>query len=250
MIIYFYVVSFAFGLVIGSFLNVVIYRVPRRESLLHPGSHCPSCGAPVRWYHNLPVVSWLALRGRCRDCHARISARYPLVESITAIAFTLAYARFGLAWPLVLAWFFIAVMVAVAFIDYDHMIIPTRIVLPAALLGIVAAIALDPKKWWLYLAGSAGAAAFLFVLALVWPGAMGAGDIRLALLMGAVLGKYVIVAMFFAFVFGGVAGGFLLATKRRGRKDQVPFGPYLALGSVLAILAGHSILAGYLSLYH
>jgi leader peptidase (prepilin peptidase) / N-methyltransferase len=250
VVIYFYLISSALGHVIGSFLNVVIYRVPRHESLVRPGSHCPSCGVAIRWYHNLPLVSWLALRGHCHDCGARISPRYPLVEGITAIAFALAFARFGVAWPLLLAWFFIAVMVAVAFIDYDHMIIPTRIVLPAALVGLLAAIALDPQKWWLYLAGAAGAAGFLFVLALVWPGAMGGGDIRMALLMGAVLGKYVLVAMFLAFLLGGIAGLFLLATKKRGRKDRVPFGPYLAVGSVLTVLAGHVMLTGYLNLYH
>ena len=247
---YFYVCSLLMGLVIGSFLNVVIWRVPRRESLVRPGSHCPGCGSPIRWYDNVPVASWLVLRGHCRDCGSRISARYPLVEIVTGIAFALAFARFGLSWELLVAWFFIAAMVAVAFIDYDHMIIPTRIVLPGALVGLMASVALHPQQWWVYLAGSLGAAAFMFTLAMIWPGGMGPGDIRMALFMGAVLGKYVILALFLAFLFGGVVGGYLVLSKRRSRKDKIPFGPYLALGSVLAVLAGQTLLGAYLGLYH
>ena len=247
---YFYVCSLLMGLVIGSFLNVVIWRVPRRESLVRPGSHCPGCGSAIRWYDNVPVVSWLVLRGHCRDCGSRISARYPLVEIVTGIAFALAFARFGLSWELLIAWFFIAAMVAVAFIDYDHMIIPTRIVLPGALVGLMASVALHPQHWWVYLAGSLGAAAFMFALAMIWPGGMGPGDIRMALFMGAVLGKYVILALFLAFLFGGLVGGYLVLSKKRSRKDKIPFGPYLALGSVLAVLAGQTLLGAYLGLYH
>ncbi len=247
---YFYVCSMVMGLVIGSFLNVVIWRVPRRESLVRPGSHCPGCGSAIRWYDNVPVASWLVLRGHCRDCGSRISARYPLVEIVTGIAFALAFARFGLAWELLVAWFFIAAMVAVAFIDYDHMIIPTRIVLPGALVGLMASVALHPQRWWIYLAGCLGAASFMFALAMIWSGGMGPGDIRMALFMGAVLGKYVILALFLAFLFGGVIGGYLVLSKKRSRKDKIPFGPYLALGSVLAVLAGQTLLGGYLGLYH
>jgi leader peptidase (prepilin peptidase) / N-methyltransferase len=247
---YFYLVSLLVGLVIGSFLNVVIWRVPRHESLVRPGSHCPACGAAIRWHDNIPVASWLLLRGRCRDCGSHISVRYPLVEAITGVAFVLAFTRFGVAWELLVAWFFIAAMVAVAFIDYDHMIIPTRIVLPGTVIGLVASIALHPQQWWVYLAGSLGAGAFMFALAMIWSGGMGPGDIRMALFMGAVLGKYVILALFFAFVLGGLVGGYLILSKRRSRKDKIPFGPYLALGSVLAVLAGQTLLGAYLNLYH
>ena len=247
---YFYVVSLLVGLVIGSFLNVVIWRVPRHESLVRPGSHCPACGAAIRWHDNIPVASWLLLRGRCRDCGSHISVRYPLVEAITGVAFVLAFFRFGVAWELLVAWFFIAAMVAVAFIDYDHMIIPTRIVLPGTVIGLVASIALHPQQWWVYLAGSLGAGAFMFALAMIWSGGMGPGDIRMALFMGAVLGKYVILALFFAFVLGGLVGGYLVLSKRCSRKDKIPFGPYLALGSVLAVLAGQTLLGAYLNLYH
>jgi leader peptidase (prepilin peptidase)/N-methyltransferase len=161
------------------------------------------------------------------------------------VGFLLAFIEFGLSWRLPLAWFFIAVMVAIAFIDWELMIIPNRIVLPAVPIGLAAAIALDPQRWWIYLVACVGAALFLFVLALIWPGGMGMGDIKLALLMGAVLGSTVIVAMFLAFLLGAVVGLILIASKLKTRKDHIPFGPYLALGSVLALLYGQAILDLY-----
>jgi len=246
---YFGIVSLILGLVVGSFLNVVIYRLPRGESLLHPGSHCPQCDSPVRWYDNVPLLSWAVLRGRCRDCRNRISIRYPVVEAVTGAAFLLAYLRLGLGWPLLIVWAFTAAMVCVALIDHDHMIIPDKIVLPGAALGLLASIAISPADWWKFLVAGVGAAAFMFLLALVWPGGMGPGDIKMALFMGVVLGVSVVTALFVAFFVGAAAGMFLLATHRRTRKDQIPFGPYLALGSVLAVLAGQGVLNSYLALF-
>lgn len=249
MVYYLAVVSLLLGLVVGSFLNVVIYRLPRGESLIRPGSHCPKCAHPVRWFDNVPVLSWLVLRGRCRDCGEPIAVRYPLVEAATGIGFVLAFWRIGLDWPLLVAWAFIAVMITVALIDHDHMIIPDKIVLPGALLGLGAAIAVDPQGWWTYLVGSLGAATFMFLLVMLWPGGMGPGDVKMALLMGAVLGASVTVALFLAFFVGAAAGVFLLATRRRTRKDQIPFGPYLGLGGIVAVLAGQSVLQSYIGLF-
>jgi leader peptidase (prepilin peptidase)/N-methyltransferase len=247
---YFYAVSLLLGLVLGSFLNVVIYRLPRHESLVRPGSRCPSCKTPIRFYDNIPVASWLVLRGRCRACGSRISPRYPLVEAITGVAFALAFWRFGLDWPLLVAWAFIAAMVAVAFIDYDHMIIPNKIVLPGAVVGLMASVAIHPQRWWVYVAGSLGAAGFLFLVAMIWPGGMGPGDIKMALFMGAVLGAYVMVALFAAFFFGAIVGVFLLLVQKRSRKEKIAFGPYLALGAVVAILVGETLLNSYLRVYN
>ena len=241
--------SLIFGLVIGSFLNVAIYRLPRKESLVRPGSHCPSCGHVVRWHDNVPVLGWLALRGKCRDCAHSIPVRYPLVEAITGIAFLLCFLRFGVDWPLIVAWAFVSAMVTVAFIDYDHMIIPNKIVLPGALLGLVASIAISPQDWWKYLAGSVGAAAFMFVLAMTWRGGMGPGDIKMAAFMGAVLGSAVIVALFTAFFAGAVAGVALIATRRRTRKEKIPFGPYLAIGAVVAVFVGQWLLHSYVGMF-
>jgi leader peptidase (prepilin peptidase)/N-methyltransferase len=247
---YLYAVALMLGLVVGSFLNVVIYRLPRHESLVRPGSHCPSCGTPIRAYDNIPIVSWLILRGKCRNCRSRISARYVLVEAITGASFVLAFWRFGLDWRLLVAWAFIAAMVAVAFIDYDHMIIPNKIVLPGAVMGLLASMALDPQRWWVYVAGSLGAAAFMFALALIWPGGMGPGDIKLALFMGAVLGAYVMVALFVAFFLGSLVGVFMLLVQKRSRKEKIPFGPYLAMGAILAALVGETLLNSYLGVYN
>lgn len=245
-----YVLSVVLGLAIGSFLNVVIYRLPRHESLWRPASHCPGCDAAIRWYDNVPVISWVVLRGRCRTCGSRISIRYPVVEAITAGAFALAVWRFGLTWPLLVAWAFIAAMIAVAFIDYDHMVIPNKIVLPGTVIGLAASVAINPHRWWVYLAASLGAAAFMFVLVMLWPGGMGPGDIKMALFMGAVLGAHVVVAVFAAFLFGALVGVYLMVVLKRSRKVKIPFGPFLALGSVLAVFLGEAITRGYLSFYN
>lgn len=246
---YLAVVSLLLGLVVGSFLNVVIYRLPRKESLVRPASHCPSCGNPVRWHDNVPVLGWVILRGKCRDCGQRISVRYPLVEAITGIAFLLCFLRFGVDWPLLVAWAFVAAAVAVAFIDYDHRIIPDKIVLPGLVIGLIASIAINPLDWWKYLAASAGAAAFMFALAMIWANGMGAGDIKMAAFMGAVLGSGVVVALFAAFFIGAVAGVILMATHRRTRKDAIPFGPYLAMGAFLGVFVGQALLHSYLGIY-
>ncbi|NLE74774.1 MAG: prepilin peptidase [Actinobacteria bacterium] len=240
--------SFLLGLVIGSFLNVVIHRVPLRQSLVRPGSHCPHCAHSIRWYDNIPVLSWLILRGRCRDCGAQIGIRYPLVEVLTAALFTLGALAAGWELRLLLLWGFFAVLVVVTFIDIDHMLILNRVVIPAGALGLAASIALVPSRWWEYLISGCGAALFLFLIALLWPGGMGLGDVKLALLLGFVLGAKVIVAMFAAFLLGGVVGISLLAGGRRSRKDKIPFGPFLALGGIIGSLVGDHILVWYVGL--
>jgi leader peptidase (prepilin peptidase)/N-methyltransferase len=247
-----YVFSVVFGLIIGSFLNVVVYRLPRHESLVHPGSHCPSCDAAIRWYDNIPLVSWVILRGRCRSCKNRISVRYPLVEAFTGASFGLAAWRFGFDWPLLLAWFAVAVLVCLAMIDLEHMIIPSIITLPAAALGLGAAIAIHPARWWLYVASGAGAAAFCFLLVVAWPGGagMGGGDVTMALFVGSVLGyPAVLVSFFVAFLVGSLVGMYVLLVLKRSRKTQVPFGPFLSVGAYAALFAGDAIVRGYLDLF-
>lgn len=242
---YLAVVSFVLGLVVGSFLNVVIYRLPRKESLARPASHCPACGHPVRWRDNIPVVGWLALRGTCRDCGVPISPRYPAVEGLTGLLFLGCSLRFGLDWRTLIGWAFVSCMVAIAFIDYDHMIIPNNIVLPGTVIGLAASVAVDPQNWWKYLVGSVGAAAFMFLLAMIWAGGMGPGDIKMAGFMGAVLGAAVIVGLLAAFLLGALVGVTLLATHKKSRKDKIPFGPYLAAGSVISLFAGQLLLDSY-----
>lgn len=246
-----YVFATLFGLMVGSFLNVVIYRVPAGRSVVRPGSHCPRCGTAIHWYDNIPVVSWIALKGRCRSCKERISVRYALVEAFTGGMFALAVYVFGYSWRLPLAWFFVAILICLALIDLDHMIVPTIIALPAAAVGLSAAIAIDPGRWWVYLASAAGAAFFCFLLVMLWPGGgMGGGDITLALLVGGVLGfPGVLVAFFLAFLLGSIVGVYMIAVLKKTRKAQVPFGPFLAMGSYVALFAGEAIVRGYLNLF-
>ncbi len=244
-----YVLSLSLGLVIGSFLNVVAYRVPRGESLVSPGSHCPACGHVIRWYDNVPLLGWVFLRGRCRDCGGRISPVYLGVELTTGVLFVLAYAVVGLQWRLVVLWVLLAILVAVALIDARYMIIPNAIVLPGAVVLLGLSVALDPAHWWHYLAGGVGAAAFLLIVAVIWPGGMGMGDVKLSLMMGSALGGAVIVALFSAFLVGGAAGVGLIASGRKTRKDKIPFGPFLAVGGVVGALAGTYVLNWYLTLW-
>jgi leader peptidase (prepilin peptidase)/N-methyltransferase len=206
---------FVLGLAVGAALHVAVDRTPERPE-----------GVP----------------------RARPYLHLGLIMAITGIGFLSAFLRFGLEWRLFLACFFIAVMIVVAFIDWELMIIPNVIVLPAFVAGLAASVALDPARWWVYLVSAVGAALFLFILALIWPGGMGAGDIKLALFMGAVLGSMVIAAMFLAFFFGAAVGLVLIATKLKTRKDHIPFGPYLALGSVIALLCGQWMLDAYLGM--
>jgi leader peptidase (prepilin peptidase) / N-methyltransferase len=219
--------SLSVGLVIGSFLNVVIYRVPRGESLIRPGSHCPGCGAAIHWYDNIPVASWVRLRGRCRSCHTPIAIRYPLVESITGVAFLAAFLGVGPSSELFLAWACIAVVVALAFINHDTMIVPDRIAVPAILCGLSASIALNPNHWWEYVAGCAGAGLVVFLMAFVRPGITRFGETKIALVVGAVLGPYVLVALPAAMLLAIFLGISLLFLQKYRLRARAVFLPHL-----------------------
>jgi leader peptidase (prepilin peptidase) / N-methyltransferase len=230
--------SLLLGLVIGSFLNVVIYRVPRGESLLRPASHCPGCGTAIRWYDNIPVASWVVLRGRCRSCRMPIAVRYPMVEGMTGVAFLAAFWRLGPSATLLVAWAFIAVVIALTFINHDQLMIPNRIVFPAVACGLAASIALDPRHWWQYLAGSLGAGLFALLLSVVRPGVTRFSEAKMGLLLGAVLGPYVLVALPVAAFLAIVAGIALLFRKNYRLRARTVFVPYLAAGAVMAVCFG------------
>ena len=239
---------FAPGLALGSFLNVVAARVPLRRSVVHPRSACMSCGAELAWYDNVPVLSYLFLRGRCRSCGTRISLLYPAVELTTAGLVTGCFFAFGLSAKAVVAAFFCAVLVAISATDLTHRIVPNRIVLPAAGLVLVAQTALQPSPEWAL--GALGASGFLFVAALAYPAGMGMGDVKLALLLGAMLGKVVAVGLMLG-MFAALVPGIVLLARHgsAGRKMGIPFAPFLALGAVVALFAGHSLLDTYLNLF-
>jgi leader peptidase (prepilin peptidase)/N-methyltransferase len=235
------------GLLVGSFLNVVVHRLPRGESLMRPRSRCPSCGVPVRPYDNVPVISWLLLCGRCRSCGAPIGARYPVVEALTAGVFVGAALARGVDDDLALWLPFAAVLIAVAGIDLDHRIIPNKILLPAAIWGLVATIAFRPDNIDDSLIGGGIAFAALLLAALAYPAGMGMGDVKLVGVMGIYLGSGVAPAMLAAFLAGSVVGLAIIAREGRdARKKGVPFGPFLALGGLLGVFAGPELVDAYL----
>jgi leader peptidase (prepilin peptidase)/N-methyltransferase len=235
-----------FGLVIGSFLNVVAYRVPRGESLMAPGSHCPGCDTPIRPWDNIPLLSWLFLRGRCRSCGERISARYPLVELVTGATFALVAVVHGVHDDLAVLLPFAAMLIAVADIDLEHRIVPNKILLPMAVWGVAASAVVRTDMLPELLIGGGAAFTFLLVAALIHPAGMGMGDVKLAGVMGLYLGASVAPALLLAFLTGSVVGVALLARHgAEGRKRGVPFAPFLALGGIVALVAGPQLVHLY-----
>jgi leader peptidase (prepilin peptidase) / N-methyltransferase len=234
------------GLAVGSFLNVVAARLPSGASLLRPGSACPACHAAVAWRDNVPLVSYLLLRGRCRSCDAPIGVRYPAVELITGCLIAACFLVFGVSLDAVVAAFFCAVLVAISAIDIEHRIIPNVIVLPAAGVVLAANTFLEPGLEWTLAA--LGCAAFLFVAVLAYPAGMGMGDVKLALLLGAALGRTAPVALMVGMLAALLPAIVLFARHgRRARKIAIPFGPFLALGGVVALFAGDRLLDVYLA---
>jgi leader peptidase (prepilin peptidase) / N-methyltransferase len=242
-------VVFAPGLALGSFLNVVAARVPLRRSIVRPPSACMSCAQEIRWYDNIPLLSYGLLRGRCRHCGVRIPLVYPAVELLTAVLIAGCVLAFGLTAEAAVSAIFCAVLVAVSAIDLEHRIIPNRIVLPATVVLLAANMLRDPSVEWI--AAGVGAFAFLLVAALIYPAGMGMGDVKFALLMGVALGKTVPVALMAGMVAAMVPGLILFARHgSKARKMGIPFGPFLALGSVVALFWGHDILDAYLRTLH
>ncbi|HEY5195560.1 MAG TPA: prepilin peptidase [Solirubrobacteraceae bacterium] len=238
-----------FGAIIGSFLNVVVYRLPRGESLSVPASHCPSCETPIKPYDNVPVLAWLWLRGRCRSCGEPISARYPLVEAGTAVLCAGAVASQHSTGKAVLGFVLVLVLVPLALIDLDHRLLPNRITGPAAVLAIVIGTALDPGGEVERLIAGAAAGGFLLLAALAYPRGMGMGDVKLAGVLGLFLGRAVGPAMLVALVAGVVVGVVIMkrAGVGAGRKTAIPFGPFLALGGIVGIYAGDALVTAYLN---
>ena len=235
------------GFAVGSFLNVVAARVPLRRSLMRPGSACMSCSAPIAWYDNIPLVSYLVLRGKCRNCGARIGLVYPAVELASGLLISACVLAFGLSLHAAIAAFFCCVLVAISAVDLEHRIVPDRIVLPATVLVLVAQTVREPSLEWLLCA--LGASLFLFLAVLAYPAGMGMGDVKLALLMGVVLGKLVAVALMLGMFAALVPGLYLLARHgQAARKMGIPFAPFLAFGSIVALFAGNSLFDAYLRL--
>jgi leader peptidase (prepilin peptidase)/N-methyltransferase len=236
-----------FGALFGSFLNVVAYRLPRHESVVKPRSRCPKCGRQIRPYDNVPMLSWLLLRGHCRDCGVRISPRYPLVEATTALLCAGAVLSNDTAAGIALSVVLILVLVPAALIDLEHRIIPNTLTGTGAVLALVLGTALDPSGEPTRLIAGAAAAGFLLLAALAYPGGMGMGDVKLAGVMGLFLGAAVAPAILIALLSGVIVGAGIAARKgaHTARKTAVPFGPFLAFGGIVAIFAGQPIVSWY-----
>jgi leader peptidase (prepilin peptidase)/N-methyltransferase len=245
--------GFIFGLVIGSFLNVCIHRLPSSESIVHPRSRCPQCGHPIRIYDNVPVLSYLLLRGRCRDCGARISRRYPVVELLSGAFGAMAVARFGLGWQALLIYALIAAFLVVTFIDLDHRIIPDVITLPGIPIGLAASFGpglISPLEALIGMLAGGGS---LFLVAwgyqlITKREGMGGGDIKLLAMIGAFIGwKGVLFTMFTASLTGTLAGMALIFRRRGDMKLAVPFGPFLAVGAIAYLFLGPELISWYIA---
>jgi leader peptidase (prepilin peptidase) / N-methyltransferase len=240
-----------FGALIGSFLNVVGHRLPLGESVVHPASRCPRCRTPIKPYDNIPVLSWLILRGKCRACALPIPVRYPLVELVTAllcVAVVLDHGADRDAW---LGLAFVILLVPVTIIDLDHRIIPNVLMAIGAVVAIALLVAFDAGSTVEHLIAAAAAGGFLLVAALAYPGGMGMGDVKLAAVMGLFLGREVAAALLFGLLAGTVVGAVIIARKgaREGRKTAIPFGPFLALGGVVALFVGDELVDWYLDTF-
>jgi leader peptidase (prepilin peptidase) / N-methyltransferase len=237
------------GAIVGSFLNVVVYRLPRHESLVTPASHCPNCDTPVRPYDNIPILSWLLLRGRCRSCSQPISPRYPLVEAGTAVLCVGAVFANDSAVSIVLGVVLILLIVPAALIDIEHRIIPNQITALGAILAIAIGLALDPAGEPERLIAGVAAGGFLLLAALAYPGGMGMGDVKLAGMMGLFLGAAVAPALLIALISGVLVGAGIIARQgaHAGRKTAIPFGPFLALGALVAIFVGPQLVDVYVN---
>jgi leader peptidase (prepilin peptidase)/N-methyltransferase len=242
-------VAFAglFGAMFGSFLNVVVYRLPRRESLVRPASHCPGCEQPIRPYDNIPIISWLILRGHCRSCGTAISPRYPLVEVATAVLCVGAVITHSTAAAVALAIIAILVVVPAALIDLEHLVIPNRLTLVGAALALAAGLALDPAGEPGRLLAGAAAGGFLLAAAVAYPRGMGMGDVKLAAVIGLCLGSAVAPAMLIALVSGVAGGAVVIALSGGGRGTRIPFGPYLAVGALVAVFVGPQLVDVYIN---
>ena len=244
-------VAAIFGAIVGSFLNVVAYRLPRGESLVHPPSACPSCGTRIKAYDNVPVLGWLWLRGKCRACGAKISPRYPIIEALTGLLCAMCVLVYGADSDVWAPLLFVLLLVPITLIDLEHHIIPNVLVIIGAVGAVALLIAFDPDSLVENLVAAAAAFAFFFLAAVVYPAGMGMGDVKLAGVMGLFLGRAVAPAIFAALIAGTVIGGAIIARygMAEGRKKGIPFGPWLAFGSLIGLFWGNDLVDWYLDTF-
>ena len=235
------------GLIIGSFLNVLIYRLPRNISIVKPSSFCPKCNKKIAFYDNIPFFSYIFLMGKCRNCGSKIPIRYPIVEVLTAFLFALNYYFFNISLTCLSGIIFTSALIAVSFIDIDFQIIPNQIVLPLTLVGVALSIIINPSKWWVILSFSAGAFLFMFLITLIYPKGMGMGDVKLSLMCGAFLVQKIVPGLFIGFLAGSLFGVIMIIIKKKKLKQAIAFGPFISLGALTALFLGDKIISWYLN---
>jgi len=246
-------IIFLFGLVMGSFSNVCIARIPHRESVVSPPSHCRSCGEKIRVIHNIPLVSFLILRGRCASCGDRISPRYFLVELLTALLYLELYLQFGLSWHFLLYLALTSALIIISFIDLEHTIVPNVITLPGIPIGLVLSPLLLRIGFLNALFGMIIGGGLFYLIAIVGPfifkkEVMGGGDVKLIAMIGAFLGwQPTILTIFLSAFTGSIVGLLMIALKRKGRGDEIPYGPFISLGALISIFWGNDIIRWYLT---
>jgi leader peptidase (prepilin peptidase)/N-methyltransferase len=255
--VYPYIVVFILGAIVGSFLNVCIYRIPRRKSIVFPSSRCPKCNTPISPLDNIPILSFLLLRGKCRDCKEKIPVRYPVVEGLNALLYVLALWRFGLGAYTVIGMVFVSAMIIITFIDLDFQIIPDVITLPGIAIGLILSIfiLIDPYDRTEHIGivnsviGMLIGGGSFYLIAMISRGGMGGGDIKMMGMVGTFLGwKGVLMTTFIGSFTGAIIGIFLMVFKGKGRKAKIPFGPFLALGSLCSLFAGQELMWLYFNI--
>lgn len=250
-----YIAIFILGSLIGSFLNVCIYRIPRDLSIIRPSSKCPSCNTPIKFYHNIPILSFIYLHGRCRYCNTKIPARYPVVETLNALFYVAVAWRFGLGWHTPVLFGFCSAMIVITFIDLDFQMIPDAITLSGIPIGLITGSLIVPDPFArssvvgfkdAFIGLIAGGGLF-YIIAVLSRGGMGGGDIKMMAMVGSFIGwKSIILTTFSGSLFGSVTGIFLMVFRGKGRKTKIPFGPFLAAGAIITLFYGQEILAFYL----
>lgn len=244
-----YFIIFLVGAIIGSFLNVCIYRLPLKLSIIFPNSHCTHCKKSIPFYFNIPILSFLFLRGKCHNCGGSIRWRYPLVELLNGLSYLYLFSIFGLTWLCLIYSLLLSALWVVTFIDLEHQIIPDTITLPGIGIGLLAASTVLPPGFFNSLIGLLLGGGFFYLVAVLSRGGMGGGDIKLIAMIGAFLGwQDVLMTIFIGALSGSIVGVFLMLFKGKGRKYPVPFGPFLALGAVISLLWDQEILNWYISL--
>ena len=245
-------IIFILGLIIGSFSNVCIYRIPKNESIIFPASHCPNCHNPIKTIDNIPILSYFLLKGKCRKCGEKISIRYPIVEFLTGAIYILIFLNYGRSYQSLIYALLSSALIIISFIDLDEQIIPDEISLPGIVIGFALSFMVPYISYLNSLLGIIIGGGIIFLIALAGLAifkkeAMGGGDVKLSAMIGAFIGwKYIIISLFIGFFIGAVAGILLILLKIRSRDDLVPFGPFIVLGSLITILWGENILSWYL----